>query len=302
MMTLFSTPKPFRGHINIIQRNAIHSWTLLKPKPEIILIGNEEGAAEVCKEFGLCHLPEVELTKFGTPLVSSLFGLAQTTAANNVLCYVNADIVFINDFLPSVQEAFKEAPCSLLVGRRWDLDLERAWDFERTDWQERIREYVHRSGHLHGWTGIDYFVFPRGLFSNIPPFAVGRTRWDNWLIYYARSLRIPVINATESVLAIHQNHDYSHRPTGEEGVWTGEERRCNLELSGGTHHAFNLSDATHVLTRNGLKAAVGSIYLWRRLYTLPVLYPFLTPLQWLLDALLKITRPLRLRSHQGHKT
>lgn len=31
MITLFTTAKPFRGHDGIIQRNALRSWTLLRP-------------------------------------------------------------------------------------------------------------------------------------------------------------------------------------------------------------------------------------------------------------------------------
>jgi len=50
MITFFTTPKPFRGHIGVIQRNAIHSWKLVHPEAEVILFGNEEGAAEVARE------------------------------------------------------------------------------------------------------------------------------------------------------------------------------------------------------------------------------------------------------------
>ncbi len=45
-LTILAMPKPFRGHIGIIQRNAITSWTKLQPRPEILLFGTEEGAAE----------------------------------------------------------------------------------------------------------------------------------------------------------------------------------------------------------------------------------------------------------------
>ncbi len=67
MLTLFAIPKAFRGHINTIQRNAIKSWTLLNPKPEIILLGDDEGTAEVAQEFGLIHIPEVDRNEYGTP-------------------------------------------------------------------------------------------------------------------------------------------------------------------------------------------------------------------------------------------
>jgi len=65
MLTLFSTAKPFHGHNGIIQRNALKSWTLLHPSVEIILFGDDEGAAEVCAEYGLRHEPHVERHESG---------------------------------------------------------------------------------------------------------------------------------------------------------------------------------------------------------------------------------------------
>ena len=35
---------------------------------------------------------------------------------------------------------------------------------------------------------IDYFVYPRGMFGEIPQFALGRWYWDQWLVYRARRL------------------------------------------------------------------------------------------------------------------
>ena len=58
MLTIFSTPKPFVGHIGIIQRNAIKSWTLLHPDVEVILFGDDEGAAQACQDLGIRHEPE----------------------------------------------------------------------------------------------------------------------------------------------------------------------------------------------------------------------------------------------------
>ena len=51
MLTIFSTPKPFQGHIGVIQRNAIGSWKQLHPDVEIVLFGDDEGAAEVVVQF-----------------------------------------------------------------------------------------------------------------------------------------------------------------------------------------------------------------------------------------------------------
>ena len=122
MLTLFTIPKPFRGHIAVIQRNAIRSWTLLRPACEIILFGHEEGTAEVAAEFGLRHVPEVARNEYGTPLVSDLFAQAQRLATCERLGYVNADIILLSDFLRAVQRIpFRRF---LMIGRRWDLDLD----------------------------------------------------------------------------------------------------------------------------------------------------------------------------------
>ena len=67
MITIFSTPKPFRGHNGLIQRNALQSWKRLHPDVEVILFGDEEGAAEVCREIGLRHEPEIERSRLGAP-------------------------------------------------------------------------------------------------------------------------------------------------------------------------------------------------------------------------------------------
>jgi len=66
MLTIFTTAKPFRGHSGIIQRNALQSWKALQPDIEIILFGDDEGAAEAAEEFGLRHEEQVERNEWGT--------------------------------------------------------------------------------------------------------------------------------------------------------------------------------------------------------------------------------------------
>ncbi len=262
MLTIFTIPKPFRGHFAVIQRNAVRSWTLLRPAGEIILFGNDEGTAEVAAEFGIRHVPDVARNEYGTPLVSDLFEQAQRLATHDLLCYVNADIILMSDFPAAVQRIpFRRF---LMAGRRWDVDLTRPWDFESPDWEVRLRDYVYRYGCLHAPAGIDYFVFPRGLWEKIPPFAIGRTIWDNWLIYGARACGAAVVDATRATMVIHQNHDYTHVPEGANRVWQGPEAHYNLTLAGGYDHAFTLDDATWLLTSRWLLPALQWKHLRRR--------------------------------------
>jgi hypothetical protein len=306
MLTLFTIPKPFNGHIALIQHNAIKSWTLLQPRPEIILFGDDEGTAEVAKEFGVRHVPEVARNEYGTPLLNDMFEKAQSLAKHDILCYVNADIILMNDFFNAVVKVSHWRSHFLIVGQRWDIEIREPLVFSQ-DWENKLRSHVIEKGQLHTPTGIDYFVFQRGMLDEVPPFAIGRTTWDNWLIYRVRSLNVPVIDATNVLMAVHQNHDYSHVQPEAGDAWEGREAKRNLELACGWEHVFTLDDTTHELTINGPRLALSRRHLKRRIETLPTLYPCLSPLSFLKKGLvkgLKIVRFLTFKkkynSKEGH--
>lgn len=272
MLTLFTVPKPFRDHIAVIQRNTIQSWLRLEPACQVILFGNEVGVAEVAAEFGLMHIPQVLCNPFRTPLLDGIFRTAQQRARHDLLCYINADIILLGDFVAAVRR-MPPTPF-LMAGQRWNVELRKPLDFSAADWEARLRENIKRTGVRGGAAYIDYFVFRRGNWQDLPPFAVGRPRWDNWMIWRARSLGFPVIDATEMVTAIHQDHDYRHVPQGINGTWNGPEANANLLLAGGLAHVFTLKDANRILTTDGLCRPRWTINRFHRfLDTVPVLYP-----------------------------
>ena len=208
MLTIFTIPKAFRGHIKIIQKNAIQSWLSIHPDVEIILFGNDEGVVETAKQFKIKNYSEVEVNEFGTPLVHTAFNLAQQMASYPLLMYTNSDIIFLSDLLPAIKffrDKFQNSNF-LAVGRRWDVDIKNPLVFKKNDWESKLRNKIGSEGSLHGHSGIDYFIFPRQFQHRLLPFAVGRVGWDNWLIYQTLSNKIPVIDATQFITAVHQNH------------------------------------------------------------------------------------------------
>lgn len=272
MLTIFSIPKAFHGHIDVIQRNAIQSWLRLYPPCEVILCGDDAGVAEVASEFGVRHLPDITRNEYGTPLLSSAFARIQQVAQHRLICYVNADIIFLSHLTACIKRvAFQRF---LMVGQRWDLVLTAPLDFQRQDWEQRLMAQVSNHGILHPPSGSDYFVFPTDVMGHLPDFAVGRPGWDNWFIYRARTLGIPVIDVTDVNTVIHQNHDYSHIPHGSDGKSSeGPEADYNLNLVGGFDHVFTLEDATHLMTRHMLLPAWKPSHLRRVWRTLPILRP-----------------------------
>lgn len=285
-LTIFTIPKPFEGHIGVIQRNAIRSWILLNPPCEIILCGDEPGTAEMAAECGLRHLPNLARNEFGTPFLHSTFTQVRSIARGELLCYMNADLIFLDDFSRAVERL--DTNPFLLVGQRWDFDQTQVIDFEDPTWREQLLRRVEQCAQPHSLWGLDYFVFPRdGVLDRLPPFVVGRPGWDNWMIYHARQRGIPVIDASPVIRAIHQNHDYNHVPMRSGERWVGPEaqRQVRLvrELMNGQTIRFAIVDATHRMDAQGI-SPIRSLRAWRRRWdTLPALHPRLKWLRALLN-------------------
>lgn len=254
LLTIFSAPKSFdNSHIALIQRNAIQSWLSLGHQVEVLLIGEENGLAKIAKELMVRHLPHVVRNEMGTPLVSSIFKLARDNSQTPLLMYANGDMLFLPDILSAARRVSTRAEYFLVVGRRWDLDIREGLDFS-AGWEQRLRNMVYSAGRLHQPAGSDYFIYPRQCFTKIPDFAIGRAGWDNWMIYHARQQDWLTVDATHDVMAVHQDHDYSHLPEGKPHYDTNESE-WNTALAGGKKNMFMTLDSDLELINGVLRPA-----------------------------------------------
>jgi hypothetical protein len=254
MLTIFTTAKPFRGLQEIIQRNALKGWTLLHPDVEVILFGNEEGAAETAEELGIRHEAFVEKDAKGNKRLNYMFKTAQQIAKHDLLCYCNCDIVLLQDFREALERVSEQREQFLMVGRRRDVEIGHSLTFQQMDWESHLRRFALQHARRRGPDWIDYFAFPRGAYgSNLPRFVVGRVFWDNWLLWKALDARRPVVDVSSMVVAVHQDHDYGYHPLGKRGVFHGEESRRNHVLAGGWRHLRTIEDATEILCPEGLR-------------------------------------------------
>ena len=228
-MAIFAVPKPFAGHIGIIQRNAIKSWTLLQPTPQIILFGDEEGVAAISRELAIQHVPKVKRNEYGTPMLDDIFAEVRKQATADVITYVNCDIILMSDFTLAVQTAGEEFKDFLLIGRRWNININYLWEFE-AGWEDSLRQLVYQKGSLASHDAKDYFVFPRHLFAQIPEFAVGRGYWDTWMVNVALDRRYRLVDVSQVVTAVHQNHSYSHIQGGKNEAHLGNEAQRNQAI------------------------------------------------------------------------
>jgi hypothetical protein len=233
VLTLFSVPKPFEGELGALQRRSVESWRALGV--QVLLLGD---VAEAARELDVEHVPGLESTAHGTPRLDSAFALADSAARFPLRCFVNADVVFGPDLLDAVEAVSGQEERFLLVGQ------------------------TEEEGKRRGAAAMDWFVFPAGLFGEVPPFAVGRAGFDNWLVWKARQAGI-VVDATHDVCAVHQPHGYGHVTGGMDEAYYGEEAARNLELAGGKGHVYTLHDASHVLRDGKLRRNLGAPLRWR---------------------------------------
>jgi hypothetical protein len=251
MLTFFTTAKRFRGHDGVIQRNALKSWTLLHPDIEVILFGNEEGAAEVCAELGLLHEPSIERHESKLPYVNAMFARAQQIARHEYLCYSNCDIIFLPGFRKAFEGASRARANFLGVGRRWDIDITEPLDFSRHGWDEDLRSLAMSRGKQMDDDWIDFFLFGKGLYKDIPPLIVGHCYWDNWMIWRTLSLGVPVIDFSDVTQPVHQNHGYNPELGRVKGIATDALSLRNLQLIGGDLHTRTIQAATHRISEDG---------------------------------------------------
>lgn len=266
-ITIFTTVKPFSDpHTIRIQNNAIKSW--LKITSDVFVLGDVPGARQETEKSGAHFIPGVTTSRWGPPILSSAFDLVKRRTQSEILMFSNADIIFLDDF----KKIFPLLPTKefLIVGQRWDLDFDSVINFKNPEWEKLLRKNLQKNGRRHPPAGSDYFIFRHKSFNNLPDFAVGRIVWDNWMIYEARCRKIPTIDASPLISAVHQNHDYSYYQGPGKNVWTSPDANHNLAIIGSKQRIFDITDTDWQATKLGLQRRKFSLVrLLRYIYHTP---------------------------------
>lgn len=263
LLTIFSTPKPFTNpHINVIQNNALLSWINLGNKVEVFLIGEEEGVSQAASHYGIRYFPDVERNQSGTPLISSMFAVARDNSRSPFMAIINTDVMLLPDCLTSLGVATDQFKRFVLAGQRWDLEVTEKLKFN-SEFYDQLVQKINQKGRRHPPMGSDYFIFSRECYLDIPDFAIGRAGWDNWMVFKSRLEGWPLIDASDDITVIHQDHDYSHLANGQPHYRLPETKQ-NVVLAGGDHTIFTLLDASHHLSKGVITPSRMTLQRFRR--------------------------------------
>jgi hypothetical protein len=243
LLRIISTCKPFVGDDAMRQRNAIRSWMTLVQPEEIVLVGDDDGVEEVCLEFGLTFRPDVDRVDGRLPSLASLL-TDEFVHSTEFLCLVNADIVLPSSLITALEKTRASLDLFLLTGERWGVSIKSDLSNEQLTGPQFF-EHARAVGCLPGPHWIDYFVFPPALLSPVPPLAVAGYLWDHWIVGRALDNGAAVVDATNFVTAVHQDHGIAAPSHAE------LRRSNNARVIGDQSKLATIANATHILEADG---------------------------------------------------
>ena len=215
--------------------DSIAIFTSLKPM---------EGRAKDAQERALANWRDVFMpsiiVEFEGPLVpfSEMVEMVEQDSDADILMYANADILFVRRQIGEIWRKWGARLPGILKG-----------GFVLTG--QRIDILEDGSKQLHRPSGMDYFIFRRGMFRDLPKVVMGRAYCDCALVAYCLRRGIPVVDASYALRVEHQFHDYGHVDGGRRKVWVGEEAMSNKRENALRDFGPNVLDATHTLLPDG---------------------------------------------------
>ena len=233
MITFFTHCRPFDGEFDRIQTAAISSWMSVADDVQVILVG--EHRVDVAERLKIDHEPLSGYNEFGTPLINALFEAGQARARHDIMCEISSDIILSADCAAAFAAMAKHDK-PFMVGARWDVD--------RGEYDEPVMR-------KHPGSAADWFGFRRGTLGDIPPFAIGRTIYDQWLMWAAQNKwDMMTIDATDDVFAIHLNHGYPEYGNKAK-MLQSHECKINHNLAGknGYRKPFNVEHTEYVMSK-----------------------------------------------------
>ena len=212
LVTLFtswvSTHEKYTCH-----NNTLYNWKSLKPYVQPILFSNERQLKLEAKRKGWIVMPiHASGTKQNVPILKVMFEVAMEISSSTFYAYANGDILFTDSLIHTLLDLAKSDMLTeddpkpiLVVGRRTNVyNVTR----QKAKTWSSIQNAVDKFGKLFKVDAEDYFITTKYYpWYSIPDVVIGRPGYDNWLVWNSRRLKHWTIDATNTLLAVHQTTD-----------------------------------------------------------------------------------------------
>ncbi|XP_069134372.1 uncharacterized protein [Argopecten irradians] len=205
LITLFTSWKTFPERYGVYN-NTLRNWPSLRPYANIVLFTNDTIQDEY-QQLGWTVLPLKRSIKGGAVLKYMFMEAMELYPNSKLFGFSNGDLLFTGSFIDTLQAITKSSSLVnktyMVVGRR--MDKTKITSEEARSWPS-ITKAGKRGTLMPPTYGIDYFITtPNYHWRNVPEVQIGRYYYDNWIVYDARRNGCVVIDATKSLLAVHQD-------------------------------------------------------------------------------------------------
>jgi hypothetical protein len=193
-----------------------------------------------------CHAlsPAVHSLEFSLPFVNSILKKARMLVRTRYMMFSNMGNIIFGDLrrIVNAVKIYSQLPHLFISSRPIAVHTNRAFDF-RDERERGLFFKLERSEfHWFGWA-CEAFIIDRlnPLIDRMPPFLIGRIRWDNWIMQFAGMHNLTTsVDATGAMTILHMNH-------GENGTYDssahsapGTDYNEQLAISSGNYFYGNL--------------------------------------------------------------
>ena len=246
LITLFTTwtnsPK-----LHLCHNNTVRNWNQLKPFVRPIIFTNDTELSQDMSHRKWDVLP-IRKEATGRPVLKYMYVDAIKHSPSSFYAYANGDLLFtegLRDTLIAVQnsDVFDKTRYLLIVGTR--TNVKDVTSHESRDTMG-ISD-VSKRGRLFTPEGIDYFI-TNGTYpwSTIPEIVIARGGYDNWILHNSRNIGHVTIDATKTLLALHQSASYIYKP--DRSPNSNYNRDLLFKLFKQTHYKTGICTCTDFIT------------------------------------------------------
>ena len=268
LLTIFTslrdTPQKF-----FIHRNVILNWASFGPKVQPVLFGNMSVDSQL-RQLAVAHgwtiLPQQRVNSHGTPFLKDMYRLARNLTNSDFYGFCNGDILFnqgLIDTLEGVSTYSSKFNSTLVIGRRYNVNMKENSTELLYD-SAIVTRIAKQHGKLYFLSAEDYFFIQRPqLFPwhTIKDVVIGRPAYDNYLVGQAIRGGVSVVDATNTIVAMHQ--------TGKEGNLAGSKNKdggYNKRIIGSYKYTTGLTSSAQYVTTTDY---TGRVFLQKRHFSKP---------------------------------
>jgi hypothetical protein len=208
-------PRSFIDPFLTPQVNALNIIRNYDPSANIVLYSDDDGVKDYASN-NLYHAPDEVIKKGRLPLVNEALKYCAINFPECYICYINSDMLLVGDTKELISYIDKRFSGNFLAtGYRCNLHIDNV--IKSNELPDLIKKCsCKKTKGRH--SALDVFIFKSEIFSllNMPNFPVGRPGWDNWLAAKCRILGFALVDISNVVTLVHQEHPSFH----EQGTWS----------------------------------------------------------------------------------